>query len=288
MQQAFVLGDAERRHGNQHAQTQALVGRAFERSISPVLPRLALDGGTGHVGQEFAHAPARAGDDLAAGGQQQRIVHARLFAQPVEQHDLLRRRLVGKLERHAARLVVEFREQQVERGAAEVESALERVVHAHVEPGFDALRHELQRNHVHQASGHDHHGQKHQQKAQGQARAEHAGAQFGRKHPQLIADQREQRRGQRRVQAEQQRVVAGKQGGVAARRRQEEQQDRAQRHAEYEHVFHWGAFSVTGALTLNGQRRHSEARFHSRLVSAFTWNGLGNWVTSSRMRSPAS
>ena len=33
---------------------------------------------------------------------------------------------------------------------------------------------------------------------------------------------------------------------------------------------------VTGALILNGQRRHSEARFHSRLVSAFTWNGLGS------------
>ena len=276
LQQTLVLGDAERGYRNQHAQAQSLVGRTFERGVTAALSRLALDDGVGQVGQEFAHALARAGDDVAAGRQQQRIVDARLFAQPVEQHDLLRRRLVGKFERHAARLVVEFREQQIERGAAEVEPALERVIDAHVEPGFDAFCHELQRHHVHEASGHDDHGQKHEQKAQRQTRAEHTRAQLGREHPQLIADQRQQRRGQRRVQAEQQRVVAGEQGGVAARRRKQEQQDRAQRHAEYEHVFHCGVFSVTGALTLNGQRRHSEARFHSRLVSAFTWNGLGS------------
>ena len=270
LQQTFVLGDAERGYRNQHAQAQAPVGRALERRVRPALPRLALDGAAGEVGHEFAHALARAGDDIAAGGQEQRIVDARLFAQAVKQHHLLRRRLVGKFERHAAPLVLELGEQQFERGAAEVEPALERVIDAHVEPGFDAFCHELQRHHVDEASGDDHHGQEHQQKAQRQARAEHARAQLGREHPQLVADQGQQRRGQRRVQAKQQRVMAGEHGGVAARRRQQEQQDRAQRHAAYEQVFHWGAFSVTGALILNGQRRHSEARFHSRLVSALT------------------
>ena len=111
LQQTLVLGNAQRGHRNQHPQAQFFVWRAFQRGITAALPRLALDHAAGQVGQELAHALARAGDDATAGGQEQGIVDARLFAQPVEQHHLLRRRLVGKLECHPPRFAVEFREQ---------------------------------------------------------------------------------------------------------------------------------------------------------------------------------
>src|SRR6185295_7072803 len=99
------------------------------------------------------------------------------------------------------------------------------------------------------------------------------------------------------IQPQQQRIVACEHRRVAACRGKQKQQYAGQCGAEKDQQPHrvstsFGSRLSTGAGVGGGGRKlkrfHGDSRFRSRLVSALNWNGFGNSVTSSRMRTAAS
>jgi len=89
-----------------------------------------------------------------------------LLTQPVQVEPSLCFRTLGKFERHDLPLRRQVFEQRIERAAAEVETGLERLFDADVEPGLDALGHELDRNGIDQYPGQNRHQAEHEHQAQ--------------------------------------------------------------------------------------------------------------------------
>src|SRR5262249_33429050 len=102
---------------------------------------------------------------------------------------------------------------------------------------------------------------------------------------QLIRNQSEEREGDGRIQAQEQRVVLREQRRVRGRRGEQEEEYAAERRARDQHVGHRA--SRTGASGVNGNRFHSEATVHSRLVTLLTRNGAGSCAGSRRRRTAA-
>ena len=280
------VGDRGAGERHDDPQPQTLLADGFDRGVEARRAHLAQRRGRRRVGHELRGLAARAGDDRAARGDDRRLVHAGLLAHPVERLRLRRRRKVRELERHHPRLAPQVAEHVVERAAAEREAALERGVDAHVEPRLDALGQELDRNGVHERPRHDREdGEQHQQPER-EPRAEHAALQGAAQRHQLIADQAEQRRGDHRVEDQEQRIVAGEDRGVRARRGEQEEEDPPEGRAGDEEVGHFAA-SAGKAEPFTSQRFQGEASVHSRLASALTWNGFGSCAVSRRMRTYA-
>ena len=71
---------------------------------------------------------------------------------------------ISQIGTHQTRLDLQVQQQGIQHRTAQHQSAIQRPVDAHVEPGFDAFRQKLHRNRVHQGTGqHRDHGKHHQQ-----------------------------------------------------------------------------------------------------------------------------
>ena len=131
---------------------------------------------------------------LPSGLEQRRLPHAGLLAQGVQpgQH-LLRaaRRPAARPSESALR--VELAQHVVQSRAAQAQATLERLLHAHVEPGLDALVQKLHRNRVHQRARQHRHQREQQHQPQRQLGAEQAGLQAPAQRQELIAHQHHQR-----------------------------------------------------------------------------------------------
>ena len=121
---------------------------------------------------------------------------------------------------------------------AQVEPLVERLVDAHVEPGFDTLGQKLHRDGVDQRARQDGQQREQQHQPHRQLGTEHPCAQPSPQPQQLPADDAEQQGDHRTVEQDQQPVVFGQRIGIAAGSGQQEQQHRAEADAEYCQQFH--------------------------------------------------
>jgi len=116
---------------------------------------------------------------------------------------------------------------------------------------------------------------------------------------QLPGDQRQQRKRDDGVEAEQPRIVAGEERRVGTRRGKQKEQDAAKGGGGNDQAFHLlsgttaddgtvaAAAGTTDSAGLKIQRAQSDDRFQSRLASALTWKVFGIWLKSRRMRTAA-
>ncbi len=217
-------------------------------------------------------------------------------AQSLELRDELGAARVGKVQRHGARLGLQFDQHLVDGLLPEGDAAFERGVHLDVEPGFDRARDELHRHGVDDEPGEHGECREAQKKAQREPRAEDPRAIAPRHDQQLIANHAGEENGKRGVQREQQGILLGKERRIAAGRGQQEKPDRGHGAADDQQKLHRspvrGSRLSTGAGSWRGEcttkRFHGESSCRSRLVNALSWNGLGNNVGSRRMRTAAS
>src|SRR5712691_5087904 len=285
LKQARPSGELRAVQRHDHAQQKSFVPDGLDRAIAAHLPpfaqRLRSRGGR----YESCGLAARARQNFSSLVQQQCFFDIGLLAQAGKRGGLLARRVLGEVERHHMGLEQQLVQHDVERRAAEIESTLERALDAHVEPRLDALREKLQRHGIDEQPGNDAHQGKHDEHPESEQRAEHLCPALPRQDRELVRHKPEERQGDRRVQAEQQRIVLGKERRVGRRRGKQEQQDAAERGAADQNVGHRA--SRTGASGVNGNRFQSEASVHSRLVTALTRNGVGSWAGSRRRRTEA-
>ena len=92
-------------------------------------------------------------------------------------------RVVRQRQRHHLALFHQVLQQVVEHALAQAQAAFQRIVDAHVKPGFDALAEELHRHAIHQRARQHRHESKHPQHAQRQLGAEHARLELLPQHP---------------------------------------------------------------------------------------------------------
>ncbi len=162
---------------------------------------------------------------------------------------------------------------------AEVDAALERSIHFHVEPGLDALGEELHGNRIHERTGNDRHQRKQQQYPHRETRAEGPFPVFAPERVDLPRNQRREQRCEHRVQSQQQRIVFREHRRIAARGCEQEKQHAGQRRAEENQQPHrdsasFGSRLSTGAGEAAGGRNvkrfHGDSRLSSRLVIALS------------------
>ncbi len=109
--------------------------------------------------------------------------------------------------RHGVGFLEQLLEQIVERGASQVEAALERFLDPHVEPGFDAFGDKLYRHAVDQRARQNRHQREEQHQPQRELGAEHPGLEFLPQRIQLVAEQHREAHRESAVDSEQQRVM---------------------------------------------------------------------------------
>ncbi|VBC39576.1 Uncharacterised protein [Burkholderia pseudomallei] len=244
-----ALHDAQAQRALRSARARIAVDLAFDRREHAVLARLAQHQRRRHVVRnQRGEVARRLRDDVHIGRRaraaarldDRRILHAELIAQPQERERRAVRVGVGARELlgHQARLRLQVRERRVEHPAAEIQARGERRLDVHVEPRFDAARHELIRHDIDDPARHDADEREEHRELREQPRAELALPQPRDDHPdEPEHDQHEHERDDdvRRIEP---RVVAVEELGVRARgREQHEQQKRRDRDSRYDHAY---------------------------------------------------
>ena len=126
------------------------------------------------------------------------------------------------VERHALGFFIQFAQQVVERGVAEVDAGGQRVVDPHVKPGFDRAIEKEHRGAIHHQAGHRGDDTEHQQQFQRELGAEHAAADAFLQPPQAPAQQHQQCHTEHAAADEQGGQGIGERAAVAAGRKQQE------------------------------------------------------------------
>ncbi len=193
LQHARFAGQRAGIHRHDDAHDEPAIGHLLDPAVGLLLAHLPQHVALGQHRQQGAALAADVGDDAAAFVEQGHFLHRALLAQGRQAGDDGTQAFVRQEQRHALRFFVQFAQEVVERGMAEIDAGGQRVVDPHVEPGFDRAVEKKHRGAIHHQAGQQGDDAEHQQQFERELGAEHAAADAFLQPPQAPAQQRQQR-----------------------------------------------------------------------------------------------
>ncbi|PMQ09336.1 hypothetical protein JaAD80_26000 [Janthinobacterium sp. AD80] len=239
----------------------------FRGGVAGRQGRLRQHGGGRQVGRAVR---AGAGQQHAIAADDHDILHP-LFAQQASQHGGTGHGVGAQLVDGLVAPLVKLDEGRIEAGAPQFQARFQRRLDLDVEPRFDRVGNKTHRDDENHQAGQDADDGKQHHQARHQLGAELAAFIARVQAPEGNADQRQQRDGHGRVQAQQPGIVAVEETGIVGSRRQQEQQDTDNAAAHHQQI----AQCLTHYSAVYKKVFLFEARRQSLLLKALTCIGLG-------------